>query len=122
MEEIYEKWEDSFVQIWAFKEEVLKRNPGTIVDIKTELVVTKKKMKQNEQVHGSRHFQRFFVAISACTNGFLMGYRPYIGLDACHLKGKWKVCLVVATAIDGNNWMFPIAFVVMENESEESWD
>jgi transposase-like protein len=51
-----------------------------------------------------------------------MGCRPYIGLDACHLKGKWKCCLAAATAVDGNNWMFPVALAVMENENEESWD
>jgi hypothetical protein len=89
MEEIYGKWEDFFVQIWVFKEEVLKRSLCSIVDIKIESVVTKiKKKKQNEQVNGSGHFQQFFVAISACMNEFLMECMPYIGLDACHLKGK----------------------------------
>jgi hypothetical protein len=48
-----------------------------------------------------------------------MGCRPYIGFDACHLKEKWKGCLAAATAVDGNNWIFSVAFAIMENESEE---
>nr|GEV51148.1 retrovirus-related Pol polyprotein from transposon TNT 1-94 [Tanacetum cinerariifolium] len=33
-------------------------------------------------------------------HGFLAGCRPYISLDACHLKGKFNGVLVAATGID----------------------
>ncbi|GKE21019.1 hypothetical protein Tco_1432531, partial [Tanacetum coccineum] len=35
-----------------------------------------------------------------CSMGFLAGFRPYIGLDACHLKGRFNGVLVAATGID----------------------
>lgn len=38
------------------------------------------------------------------------------------MKGKWKGIIAAATAIDGNNWMFPVAFAVMEGENEKSWE
>jgi transposase-like protein len=53
---------------------------------------------------------------------FLIFLIVLIGIDACHLKGKWNGFLVAATTLDGNNWMFPVAFGVMENKSEESWE
>ena len=109
--EIYGKWKDSFVQAGALRKELRERNPGSVVELNTE-----------SPDGNNRHFQRFFVALKPCTTGFLMGCRPYISLDACHLKAKWKGVLAAATAIDGNNWMFPVAFAVMENESEESWE
>lgn len=121
MEEIYDKWNDSFIQIGAFKEEILKMNLDSIVNFKTEPIKIKnKKRNYIKSVDGSRHFQLFFVALGACTSGFLKGCRPYICIDTCHLQEKWKGFLAAATALDENNWMFPIAFCVMKNESEES--
>ncbi|XP_078160177.1 uncharacterized protein LOC144555650 [Carex rostrata] len=57
----------------------------------------------------------------ACSKGFLLGCRPYLGLDACHLKGKFNGVLAAATGIDGNNCMYPIAYGVLESENTESW-
>jgi uncharacterized protein (UPF0335 family) len=69
MEEIYEKVGGLFY-IGLSVQEVLKKNPSSIVDIKTGSIVIKlKKKKQNEQVDDNIYFQCFF-AISACMNGF----------------------------------------------------
>ena len=52
---------------------------------------------------------------------FLIGCRPYIALDACHLKGKFNGALAVVTSVDGNNSIFPIAYCVLELENTQSW-
>ncbi|KAL4554548.1 hypothetical protein LXL04_039380 [Taraxacum kok-saghyz] len=83
--DMYGKWDDSYENIYDFKLELEKRNPGT------------------------------------CSKGFLAGCRPYIGLDACHLKGKFNGVLAAATSIDGNNGMFPVAYGVLESENTKSW-
>jgi hypothetical protein len=111
IQEIYENLSDSFDKIGELKDQLLKRYPRSVVEFTTE-----------PKEGPSRHFQRFFIALGACTIGFLKGCRPYIGLDACHLKGKWKGVVAAATAMDGNNWMFPVAFAVMEGENEDSWE
>ena len=53
--------------------------------------------------------------------GFLDGCRPYLAIDATALNGRWRGQLVAACAVDGHNWLFPVAFVVVEVECEESW-
>ena len=42
-------------------------------------------------------------------------------MDATALHGRFKGQLVAATAVDGHNWMFPVAYGVLEGESEERW-
>ncbi|GJW22322.1 hypothetical protein Tco_0032944, partial [Tanacetum coccineum] len=105
----YGKWEDSFMNIEHFKDEILNRNPGSIIDINFERNGDKK------------CFQRFFISLVACFMGFLTGCRPYISLDACHLKGKFNGVLVAATGIDGNSSMFPVAYGILESENTSSW-
>jgi hypothetical protein len=66
-------------------------------------------------------FLRFFISLIACSKGFLDGCRPYICLDACHLKGKFNGVLVAATGVDGDNSIFPVAYSVLESENKNSW-
>nr|KAJ0186625.1 hypothetical protein LSAT_V11C900501830 [Lactuca sativa] len=99
--DMYGKWEDSFMKMDEFKE-LLRRNDGSIVEIDFDIV-------------GGRNFSK-----AACSRGFVAGCRPYIGLDACHLKGKFNGVLAVATTIDGNNSIFPIAYCVLESENTQS--
>jgi transposase-like protein len=42
-------------------------------------------------------------------------------VDATFLNGRFKGFLVAANAIDAHNWLFPIAYEVLETESIESW-
>jgi hypothetical protein len=34
-------------------------------------------------------FMRYFVCFEAMSIGFVEGCRPFIGVDRCHLKGKY---------------------------------
>ena len=54
--------------------------------------------------------------------GFLGGgCRPLVGLDGCHLKGKFGGHILSATARDGNDNIFPVALGVIEQENNDSW-
>ncbi|GJR84523.1 uncharacterized protein Tco_0155308 [Tanacetum coccineum] len=105
----YGKWDDSFLRMNDFREELNNRNPGSVVKIDFEMIDDKK------------CFKRFFISLAACSKGFLAGCRPYISLDACHLKGKFNGVLAAATCIDGNNSIFPVAYSVLESENTSSW-
>ena len=106
-----------FRLLYTFKAEVEKTSPGSVVEIdyhKEEYIVEGKRKEKN-------CFRRAFVCFKACSNGFLTGCRPYLAVDATALNGRWKGQLVAACAVDGHNWHFPVAFGVLEVESEENW-
>ena len=65
-------------------------------------------------------FQRLYVCLDACKKGFV-ACRPFIGVDACHLKGHYGGQLMTAVAIDLNDQLFPLAFAVVEAETKDSW-
>jgi len=67
------------------------------------------------------HFHRMFVCLDACKKGMIAGCRPMIALDGCHLKGPYGGLLLCAVGRDGNDDMFPIAYVVVESECRDSW-
>ncbi|XP_043717564.1 uncharacterized protein LOC122665476 [Telopea speciosissima] len=66
-------------------------------------------------------FKRLFVSFHACTEGFKKGCRPFIGINGCHLKGKYGGVLLSVISVDKNNALFPIAFGIVEVECKNSW-
>ncbi|KAL3538143.1 hypothetical protein ACH5RR_001509 [Cinchona calisaya] len=59
-------------------------------------------------------FLRLFISFKAQKDGFLKGCRPFIGFGGCYLKGPYGGTLLTVIALDGNNSLFPLAFVVAE--------
>jgi len=66
-------------------------------------------------------FKRIFVALKPCIDGFLAGCRPYIGVDASSLKGKYTGQLASATSVDGHNWLYYVAYGIFHSETEDNW-
>ncbi|KAK1375240.1 MULE domain-containing protein [Heracleum sosnowskyi] len=52
---------------------------------------------------------------------FINGCRNVVGLDGCHLKGKYGGCLLSATALDGQNGLVPLGIMICKNECAENW-
>ncbi|KAK2417740.1 hypothetical protein QL285_040007 [Trifolium repens] len=66
-------------------------------------------------------FQRIYVCLEACKTSFAFTCKPLIGLDACFLKGEHGGQLMAVVGQDGNNQMFPIAYVAVEAKTKELW-
>ena len=67
------------------------------------------------------HFERLYICLEGCKKGFLAGCRPFIDLDACHLKNKSGGQLIIAVYRDPSEEYFPLAYAVVEAETKDSW-
>jgi hypothetical protein len=106
---LFGKWDDSFDWLYRFKAEVEMRSPGSVIEIDTVTV--------DDKIYSSR----FFCCFKASIDGFLNGCRPYISIDATTLNGQWSGQMPPALALDGHNWMFPLAFGFFDSETKENW-
>ncbi|EPS70998.1 hypothetical protein M569_03760, partial [Genlisea aurea] len=66
-------------------------------------------------------FHRLFVCFRASVYGFEQGCRPLLFLDSVFLKSKYQGSLLTATAADGDDGIFPVAFAVVDVESYDNW-
>lgn len=109
MSKLYGDWDSSFDKLYGWKAEIEKRSPGSIVAIDHMTFKDKKR------------FTRLFVALHPCIQGFLGGCRPYLAIDSTHLTGKYRGQLATACAIDGHNWLYPVAYGIIDSETSETW-
>ena len=87
---------------------ILRTDVGSRVILQTEM----------ENENAEPKFKRMYIKYNAQKVGFLGGCRPFIGLDGCHLKGRFSGQLLSATAKDGNDNIFPVAMAVVEQENK----
>jgi hypothetical protein len=109
LEQIHGKYEESFQLLFNWAAQIEKVSPGTFVEIEVEKVGNKNR------------FRRIFVALKPCIDGFIQGCRPFIGIDASNLHGKYRGQLASATGVDGHNWLYHIAYGIFDSETEENW-
>ena len=65
-------------------------------------------------------FYRCFIAPAATSAAFI-SCRPFIALDGCHTKARFRMTLLVACTLDGNNEILPLAWGVVPIEDSENW-
>ena len=85
-------------------------NVGSKVVLQTKL----------EDENAQPKFKRMYIRYNAQKLGFLGGCRPFVGLDGCHLKGRFGVQLLSTTAKDGYENIFLVAMAVVEQENKDS--
>ncbi|KAA0037752.1 MuDRA-like transposase [Cucumis melo var. makuwa] len=80
-------------------------NPGTIFHMELE---------------DDHFFKYLFMAVGPCVRGFLNCIRPVIVMDGTFLKNKYRGQLIVAVCLDDNNQIYPLAFGVVDRETDDS--
>ncbi|KAL0346005.1 UNVERIFIED_CONTAM: hypothetical protein Sradi_4431800 [Sesamum radiatum] len=114
LESIEGSYIESFGNMLYYANLELEKNEESVVTLQCDV-------DETEVIPSAPVFKRFFLGLSALRDGFLERCSPFLGFDGCHLKGPFGGVLLAAIGLDGNNRLFPVAFVVVESECKESW-
>ncbi|CAI0424029.1 unnamed protein product [Linum tenue] len=106
-EQLQGSFKDAYNQLPLLCDQIVETNPGSLATFTT---------KEEDS-----SFQRLFVSFHASLSGFLQGCRPLLFLDSISLQSKYQGALLAATAADGNDEVFPVAFAVVDTETDENW-
>ena len=105
---------------WDFDKSYAKL-PQFLAALKDADLTTVTQLKCDSRgVLGTCIFNQAFSAFGLCIEGF-KHYRPVISINATHLYGKYKGRLLIAMAMNANNEVYPLVFVVVESESKDTW-
>ncbi|KAL6494624.1 hypothetical protein OROGR_031424 [Orobanche gracilis] len=107
LQAIFGSSEEGYYLLPAYCEQIRKTNPGSIAEVFTYGL--------------ENRFQHLFISFYASIRGFIHGCLPIIGLGGIQLKSKYPGTLLSATSFDPDGELYPIAFGVVDLESDESW-
>ncbi|XP_016674001.1 uncharacterized protein [Gossypium hirsutum] len=105
-EQLQGSYKDAYGQLPFLCDKIMETNPGSLATFTT---------KEDSS------FQRLFIAFHASLSGFVQGCRPLLFLDSIPLKSKYQGILLTATAADGNDSVFPVAFAFVDAETNDNW-
>ncbi|KAI0503807.1 hypothetical protein KFK09_014750 [Dendrobium nobile] len=105
IEATFGSYEQSYRSLFCFMEALRLSQSGSVYSIHV--------------VHPTR-----FKGLSWAFGASICGWehcRQVLSMDGTFLLGKYRGTLLAAVGIDGNGGLFPLAFTVVESESNESW-
>ncbi|WCJ23204.1 hypothetical protein M5689_005245 [Euphorbia peplus] len=105
-EQLQGSYKEAYNQLPFFCEKIKETNPGSCATFST---------KEDSSFH------RLFVSFHASILGFEQGCRPLIFLDSTPLNSKYQGTLFAAISVDGDDGIFPVAFAVVDAETEDNW-
>ncbi|KAL4372892.1 hypothetical protein AHAS_Ahas05G0027200 [Arachis hypogaea] len=88
---------------------LLKINPGSTVHM------------HHPQPDDEVTFDRMYVCLNGCKNGFKAGFHPLIGLDGAFLKTRFGGQILSAVGLDANHHIYVIAWAIVRVENIETW-
>ncbi|XP_022897502.1 uncharacterized protein LOC111411177 [Olea europaea var. sylvestris] len=98
--------EVSFQKLSSYCHVLGENNPGTVTHI---------------ELDSRDRFHYFFLAFGASIRGYMQYLRPVVCVDGSHLKGPYKGTLLLATAQDANKQIYPLAWEIVDSETNRSW-
>ncbi|XP_022875667.1 uncharacterized protein LOC111394122 [Olea europaea var. sylvestris] len=97
---------DSFQKLSSYSHVLEESNPGTVTHI---------------EVDSRNRFHYFFLAFDASIHSYMHYLRPVICVDGSYLKGPYKGTLLLATGKDVNKQIYPLAWEIVDGETNGSW-
>ncbi|XP_020242978.1 uncharacterized protein LOC109821202 [Asparagus officinalis] len=110
MTKIFGDWDKSYATLAQYLDAIKRSNPGSEYKLITK-----------EIDPGVHQFTSVFWVFGPSIEGFKF-CRPILSIDGTHLYGKYKGVLLVATGVDADGGLFPLAFAVVEVENSENWE
>ncbi|XP_071737034.1 uncharacterized protein [Rutidosis leptorrhynchoides] len=105
-EQLQGSYKDAYGQLPFFCDQIMETNPGSLATFTTK---------------DDSSFHRLFVSFNASICGFKRGCRPLLFLGSVPLKSKYQGTLLAATAPDGDDDVFPVAFAVVDTITDDNW-
>jgi hypothetical protein len=91
-------------------------NPGST------FYLTTKRVNDPTSSEHKDHLAIVYWSYDGCKRGLLARCRPFLCVDGCHIKTKYKGVLLTAVGIDPNDCIFPVAFGLAEVECTSAWE
>lgn len=105
---VYENWfgnpENSYRQLSAYFEVFLKNDKKAHAVLETD----------------DERFKRCFIAFGVSKRGF-SNCLPLLFLESFYLDNIFKGVILMASSLDANSQMFPLAFALVSEETGENW-
>ncbi|RYR13910.1 uncharacterized protein LOC107636314 [Arachis ipaensis] len=112
---VFSGWEESYQALSLWFLAIVQKMPDSQVQIETRPLYN-----GSQEVDGVRILHQVFWSFNPCIRAFKY-CKPLVQVDGTHLYGKYKGCLLVAVAQDGNKNIIPIAFAIVEGETADAW-
>jgi len=106
---IFEDWESSYETLPQYLEALKSSNLGTITATYLD-----------HMSYRMVRFRRVFWAFGLSIEGFSYCH-PILSIDGTYLYRKYKECLLIVTKVDADGGLYPLAFAVVEGETESSY-
>ncbi|KAI3731259.1 hypothetical protein L1987_62447 [Smallanthus sonchifolius] len=106
-------YEDQYVHLREYCDELIRSNPGTTVKIDVEY-----ECNPSSQI---RQFKRIYICLGPLKQGFKLCGRELLGLDGCFMKGPFPGQILTAVGVDANNGIYLVAYALVEAETTNSW-
>jgi hypothetical protein len=98
-----------FQQLLRWKAAVMEASPDSVIEVDCHMDGEK------------RYFRRLFCATGPYTQVFREVCRPYLSVDSTRLNDRWCGQVATTCGVDGQNWMYPIAFRYFGTETQDNW-
>ncbi|KAL6221314.1 hypothetical protein ACLB2K_009065 [Fragaria x ananassa] len=105
-EQLMGSYKEAYNQLPWFCEKMAEANPGSNIRLFTG---------------EDKRFQRLFECFHASRHGFQNGCRPILFLDSMPLRSKFHETFIAATALDGDDGAFLVAFAIVDTENDDNW-
>ncbi|XP_071694740.1 uncharacterized protein [Rutidosis leptorrhynchoides] len=107
---MYGTWESNFADLPRYVNELQHTNPDTIVEF----------LYGPRVENGVDTFKYVFWAFGPAIRAYSQCI-PIICIDGTHLKGAYNGKVLTAVGKNANNQILPVAFAIVDNESNKSW-